>query len=481
VIGQLRVEISRTEDDPDVTIVHLIVDILGFWETASSRFGFLAVLRDSRITSVDITGGLGVWGEFGAQTRFLLAAGGFNPRFQDIPAQMSGVLDRLGASFTVGRFSLVLTGYFALTPATLQAGFDLAASAKIGPVGLHGEIGFDVLVYRHPRTHFIADFRFSAEVTYHGHTLAGVKVTGTIEGPGRWHVKGELTFSILWWDISKSFDESWGGEAALEAALIDVAALLAAELAKPENWSAQLPGGGEAMVTLAPRHGDPVPRAHPLGRFVFSQRVAPLGLTLEKYGDGAVTGPNHFDLVSVTVGPSGAAGRPVAQTTPVREHFARAQFLEMADEEKLTRPSFEEMDAGVEFSSADYEVSPHPPLRASMEYETAYLDLGTHETRSDPSLSRVALEPGLIEALGRHGAAARAPQRASEAMSAKSQLRIALSAPPLATADRSSLAAAHPMAMGGQASSVQMIAEQRLEQADASHVQVVEAFELVGA
>jgi hypothetical protein len=35
--------------------------------------------------------------------------------------------------------------------------------------------------------------------------------------------------------------------------------------------------------------------------------------------------------------------------------------------------------------------------------------------------------------------------------------------------------------MGGQASSVQMIAEQRLEQADASHVQVVEAFELVGA
>ena len=32
------------------------------------------------------------------------------------------------------------------------------------------------------------------------------------------------------------------------------------------------------MVTLAPRRGDPAPLAHPLGRFVFSQQVAPLGL-----------------------------------------------------------------------------------------------------------------------------------------------------------------------------------------------------------
>jgi hypothetical protein len=475
VVGQLRVAISRTEDDPDLTIVELIVDIIGFWDLADKRFGFLAVLRDSRIAGIDLTGGLGVWGEFGAHKRFLLAAGGFNPRFQDVPAEMSGVLDRLGASFSVGRFHLVLTGYFALTPATIQAGLNLSASAKIGSVGVKGEIGFDVLVYRNPRTHFIADFHIIAEVTYHGHTLAGVKVTGTIEGPGRWHLEGEVTFSILWWDISKSFDESWGSAAALERSTINVQALLLAELVKRENWSAQLPPGSEAIVTLAPHPGDLAPRAHPLGRFVFSQRVTPLGLTLEKYGDSAVSGPAQFNLRSVTIG-----GRPIGESTPVREHFARAQFLEMTEEEKLTRPSFEEMDAGVEFSSVAYGVSTHP-LKTGIEYETAYLDLETQQTRRDTTLNTVALEYDLIEALARHGAAARAPQRATELMSTRARLRIAMSPPPLAAADRSALAADQAIAMDDQAGSVQMIAEQRLRTADAARLQIVEAFELVEA
>jgi hypothetical protein len=480
LVGQVRVVIGRTDDDSGIPVVLLIVDVVGFWDLADKRFGFLAVLRDSHVAGIDIIGGLGVWGEYGDHTRFLLAAGGFNPRFQDVPAQLSGRLDRLGASFAVGRFSLVLTGYFALTPATIQAGMNLVASATIGPVGVKGEIGFDVLVYRTPRTHFIADFHMTAEVTYHGHTLAGVKVTGTIEGPGQWHLKGEVTFSILWWDISKSFDESWGTAAALETTLVNVLPLLAAELTRRENWSAQLPVGAEAMVTLAPHQGELAPRAHPLGRLVFSQRVVPLGLTLDKYGDSAITGPNHFDLVSVRVG---GAVVPESSRTRVREHFARAQFLEMTDEEKLTRPSFEEMDAGVEFSSAAFVISAQPAVGASMGYETAYLDLKTQQIRPDSTvaLRTAALEYDLIEALGHHGAAGRAPQRASERMRAKAELRVAVGAPPLAAADRTAFAVDHAIGMGGQASTVQMIAEQRLRTGDAARSQIVEAFELTGA
>lgn len=479
VIGQLRVAIGPTEDDPDVTVVLLVVDVVGFWELASRRYGFLAALRDSYIAGIDITGGLGVWGEYGDHPRFLLAAGGFNPRFQDVPAEMSGALDRLGASFSVGRFSLVLTGYFAVTPATIQAGLNLFASAKIGPVGIKGDIGFDVLIYLSPRTYFIADFHVIAEVTYRGRTLAGVKVTGTIEGPGRWHLKGKLTFSILWWDISKSFDDSWGALAALVAGAVDVLALLTAELAKSENWSAQLPAGSEAMVTLAPHHGDSTPKAHPLGRFVFSQRVTPLGLSLEKYGENAISGPNRFDLTSVTLGGEPIAQvMPAARSTPVREHFARAQFFEMTDEDKLTRPSFEQMDAGVEFSSTAYEISRNPPVTTTMDYETAYLDLHTQQIRTDKTLNSVALDYDLIEALGRHGAAGRAAQRAHEHMRTKTRLRITVSAPPLAAADRTTLAAVPTV---GQPTSTQMIAEQHLRTADAAHSQIVEAFELAQA
>ena len=61
-------------------------------------------------------------------------------------------------------------------------------------------------------------------------------------------------------------------------------------------------------------------------------------------------------------------------------------------------------------------------------------------------------------------------------MGARSGLRSTLAA-----ADRSTLAARRAAAMGGQAASVQMIAEQRLGPANAAHLQLVEAFELAGA
>jgi hypothetical protein len=479
VVGQLHVDVGPTEEEPYARVVRLTVDVLGFWDLADKRYGFLARLRDSTVGGVDITGGLGVWGEYGDQKRFLLAAGGFNPRFRDVPAQLGGVLDRLGATFSVGRFNLALTGYFALTPATIQVGLNLRATAKIGSVGFEGDIGFDVLIYRRPRTHFIADFHVIAEVTYRGHTLAGVKVTGTIEGPGRWHVIGKATFSILWWDISTPFDESWGTAAPLLTDLVDVAALLGAALEVRENWSAQLPAGSEAVVTLAPRRGDQAPRAHPLGRFTFSQQVAPLGLTLEKFGDSGVSGPNHFDVESVTIG-----GRPIAEVAPgassppVREHFARAQFLEISEEDRLTRPAFEELDAGVQFSSSAFEVAAQP-LRVSMAYETAYLDLDTRQTRAEPraGVRDQALGYDLVQGFGRYGAAGRAAQRATEQMSAV-RLPVAVSAPPVAAADRRTLDA---VALDGPPTAAQMVVEQRIRRAGVAGAQVVEAFELVGA
>ncbi len=58
----------------------------GFWDLAEKRYGFLAALRDSSVAGIDLTGGLAVWGEYGDHPSFLLAAGGFNPRFKDVPA-----------------------------------------------------------------------------------------------------------------------------------------------------------------------------------------------------------------------------------------------------------------------------------------------------------------------------------------------------------------------------------------------------------
>ena len=159
--------------------------------------------------------------------------------------------------------------------------------------------------------------------------------------------------------------------------------MLAAELAKPENWSAEVPTGGQAVVTLAPRRGDLSPRAHPPARCVFVQQAVPLGLAMDRFGDAVVAGPNQFDVEAVTVG-----GRPLTSVAtltgaqPVREHFARAQFVEVSEDERLTRPAYEPLDAGVEFTSAGFDVSTRP-VRMPMSFETRYLDLETGEIRPE--------------------------------------------------------------------------------------------------
>lgn len=475
LVGQLRVEIGKTKGDSTVVVVKLVVDILGFWDFEKKRYGFLVALRDSKIVSIDIVGGLGVWGDYGDEPRFLLAAGGFNSRFKDVPAEIAGAIPRLGASFSVGRFKLSVLGYFALTPGTIQFGLDITATATIGPVGIKGNIGFDVLIFRTPQTGFIADFRVTVEVSYKGHTLAGVKCVGTVEGPGLWHVKGKVTFSILFWDIDKSFDETWGEQQQVAASTTDVRALLQTELKRRENWTAQLPSGSEAMVTLAPRVGETLPLAHPLGRFAFSQRVVPLGLALERFDTAKVSGPNRFEITSLVIG-TGVQPAPV----PVREHFARGQCIETSEEDKLTRPSFEEMDAGAEFSSDAFTTSASV-ITNDMDYETAYLDVDPrrfNRTRRDINLRGIALDHAFIATLGKQGAAARAPQRADDLAKSRTSTRIDINAAPLAAADRTSFTADSTVPLAGQARGVAMIAEQRFDTDDDERSQLVEAFEL---
>jgi hypothetical protein len=229
------------------------------------------------------------------------------------------------------------------------------------------------------------------------------------------------------------------------------------------------------MASLAPDRGELATLAHPLGRFVFSQRVAPLGLELSRFGAGKVAGTTRFEVTRVTVGT-----QRIDEPVFVREHFARAQFVEMSEEERLTRPSFEELDAGVEFSSAAFRV-PASTLVADMDFErTAYLDVDprrSNRTRRDPRLRGAAIDHALLGVLAAQGAAGRAPVRLEERMAAKAAARIEVSPAPLAAADRVAFAADPAVALDGQARVVEMLADQLLT----AGTQLVEAFELAGS
>jgi len=234
------------------------------------------------------------------------------------------------------------------------------------------------------------------------------------------------------------------------------------------------------MATIASRPGELATLAHPLGRFTFSQRTVPLGLSMEKFGEGGIDGPNRFDVTSMRVGDTGL---DATERVAVRDHFPRSQFLEMTEEDRLTRPSFEEMDAGVEFSSSAFSVS-DSAIWVDMEYETAYLDIDPRAfngTRRDGGLRRVALDMSLVGILAGHGAAARAPQRLDERNKARTGNRIDLTPAPLAAAERTEFTADPVVSLGGQARTVEMIAEQQFRPNDEERSQLVEEFELVGA
>jgi hypothetical protein len=167
----------------------------------------------------------------------------------------------------------------------------------------------------------------------------------------------------------------------------------------------------------------------------------------------------------------------LSSTQTVRQHFARAQFVEVPEEDRLTRPAYEELDAGVEFSSAGYDVSAHA-VRTPMSYETRYLDLETGEVRpeSRPDTTGHGLGHEVLHAFGRYGAAGRAAQRVVEQTGAV-RMPLAVGEPQVVAADRASM---DPVDVGGEATTADIVVEQRIRRSGVA-AQIVERFELADA
>ena len=83
-------------------------------------------------------------------------------------------------------------------------------------------------------------------------------------------------------------------------------------------------------------------------------------------------GQNGFVVERALDGAAGLAKLETAEFDAVTDFFAAAQFEELTDAEKLSRASFERMQAGVEVASAS--VRAGPSISAPLEYESAYRD-----------------------------------------------------------------------------------------------------------
>jgi len=342
-LGRLRAVLP----DEREAVVRLQVDVLGVIDFDRREAAVDATLVDSRLAQFALTGDMALRMSWGARPSFLLAVGGFHPRFAAPPGFPA--LERVAVALAGGdNPKLRLEAYLALTSNTVQFGARVDLAARAGGFSVAGFLSFDALVALAPLA-FVVDVAARLAVKAGGHTILSVSLALTLSGPRPWRARGRASFSILFFDVSFGFDVTIGDDAppALPAP-VDVAPLLLAALADARAWSAPLPAGAAALVTLrAPEPGTAV-LAHPFATLQVRQRVAPLERTLERFGTSVPSGATRFKITLATIG-------GVRTTlTGLRDRFAPAQFTALSDDAKLSAPSFEEMTSGAALGADGY-------------------------------------------------------------------------------------------------------------------------------
>jgi hypothetical protein len=351
VLAQIAAILPKPEHD----LIRLQMDAIGVVDFDQGTAAIDASLYDSRLLQKFVlTGDMALRLKWSAPPAFALAVGGLHPAFNPPPGFPK--LARIAINLAAGDNPRIrCEAYFALTGSSIQFGARAELYAAAAGFSIQGEIGFDVLIQRDPFA-FLAEFFAQVQLKRGSSNLFKVRVEGALAGPRPLHIKAKATFEILWWDVSVRVDRTLvGGETPPLPAPVDVLPLLLQALRLTASWSARLPAGQRQAVTLRPRPelaGEVL--LHPLGMLVVSQTVVPLNLDIARFGDAAPAGARRFTVRRVT--PSGQVETPDA----VPDFFAPAQFFEMSDDEKLSRPSFESLPAGVRLGAEGFAFSASP-------------------------------------------------------------------------------------------------------------------------
>lgn len=418
--------VSTQLPDEEAPIVVLNMEALGLILPAERRASMEAHLFDSRVTVFTLTGGMAMVSRWGDDPAFILTVGGFHPAF-DPPDDVPHV-DRLAISLSKGsNFKFEVRGYFAVTSNTLQTGAHVEVFVGKGKWGVRGFLGFDALFRWDPEFKFVADFEAGVEITPIGLSLT---VEGHLEGPGPWHVRGKVKFSLVFVTVKISVSATIGEEAGPDSLpTAKVMPELSEAVVDPANWDAQRPGGTTAIATFRELEpSDDRILAHPLGRLAVRQTVVPLSqdgrdVVIDTFGNARPGDYRQFRIEHAGAGGLAEGDRDGT----VQDHFAPAQFLELSDAEKLERESFERLPAGRALGTRGAHVPEAGDFatatrRTTLDYETSVVDETEDNYRtpllelgelagSRPEVARIGLLPREVRAQLEVGSVAAAPSR----------------------------------------------------------------------
>jgi hypothetical protein len=357
--------------DPDEPVVELHIDVVGVWDPGQSSLSVDATLHDSHVAGFTLSGDAAMRLRYGADPVFVLAVGGLNPHFNPPPGfpTLRRVTVALGDDDNP---RITIEGYLAVTANSRQFGAKAELYAAAGGFNVHGWLSFDALIVLFPFS-FAFDFSVSMSLNHGSSRIAGVTVSGTLTGPNPFHVKGEGSLSLLFFDVSVPFEATFGSITPLLDLLpTDPWGLLEAAIGLLDNWTGQ--AGARRSVSLAPATAAGT-LVDPAGSATLRQKVLPLFRTLELFGQHTVSGPDTFGVARVLLG-TGQAPTQV-QFSTVTDYFTPGDFEKLSATDQLSRDSFELMDSGVTVQSAV--AAPIEDTKvASTGYQTKIIDSSWH-------------------------------------------------------------------------------------------------------
>lgn len=341
LLGRISLRLPLFNDN---AIVRVNVLVAGLVDPGQKLIDIRASLYDSRIVRYVIAGDMVFRMRWGDAPDFLFSLGGFHPRFQ-APAGFP-TLRRLSVS--IGNdfgARLNVEGFLALTPNTLQLGVKATADVEVAEIfSAHGEVYVYGMITFSPFA-FRLDFGVHFSLRRGSTNLLAVHVEGFIEGPGPWRIQGSASISVLFFEVSASFDLRFGAPAAPPAVTPppDILALLVEALTDAKSWNAELADSARRVVSLGRVEGERTV-LDPIGGLTVRQKVVPLRRDIRRFGQIDLPATRTFRITGVQLG-----GQTLDETQVriVSEWFAPGQFARLTEAEQLSRESFVPMDAGV--------------------------------------------------------------------------------------------------------------------------------------
>ena len=377
ILGVLKAALP----DEEAEVLKLQVNFIGRIEPSNKLLWFYAELFDSRILFLTIEGGMGLLVNWGDQSNFVLTVGGFHPRYTPPPLPFPEPPRLAITLLNETNAKIRIEGYFAVTSNTAQFGARAELYFGFNAFNVDGHLSFDALFQFDP-FYFNIEFSVGMAVKVFGFGLFTFSVSGMLEGPAKWHIKGSAKKKLTWLGptIRIPIDTTWGEERQTELPPIEILPLIQREFEALSNWQAVIPTSSNILVTLR-QLGENVPATteavevdnsklvlHPVGKLRISQRKMPLNLELDKLGNQR---PNDVNKISVT---ANIEGGELLATPYVKEKFAPGEFRDLIETNKLSSPGFELNDSGIEVKPEGEQLKTSMAVKRIIRYETIIID-----------------------------------------------------------------------------------------------------------